>query len=310
MGKIAFVFSGQGAQRPGMGKEIYDASEAAKAVFDKLDTLREGTSAMCFEGSDEELMQTANTQPCLFAVEMAAAAALEEKGIKADMTAGFSLGEIAALTYSGAASLESGFGIVCRRGEVMQKAAEENPAAMAAILKLSNDEVEQICSGLDRAYPVNYNCTGQVTCAAAKETMPMLLLAAKAAGGRAVPLKVSGGFHSPFMESAAADFAEALKGFELNTPALPLYSNLTAEPYGKEIRDTLSRQICSPVKWEKLVRNMIEAGADTFIELGAGNTLVGLIGRIDPEVRTFCVTDKAGLDKAVSELAGEETENA
>ena len=141
MGKIAFVFAGQGAQYPGMGQELAQCSPAAAEIFAKLDALRPGTSAQCFGGTDEELKETKNTQPCMFAVELAAAAALEEGGLRADMAAGFSLGEIGALTYTRAVDLETGFHLVCRRGELMQAAAEEQPTAMAAVLKLSNEEV-------------------------------------------------------------------------------------------------------------------------------------------------------------------------
>ena len=150
MGKIAFVFAGQGAQHPGMGQELAEISPAAAEVFQKLDALRPGTSAQCFSGTDEELKETKNTQPCMFAVELAAAAALTEAGIKADRAAGFSLGEIGALTYTGAVDLETGFHLVCRRGELMQAAAEEQPTAMAAVLKLPNEKVEELCGSLLR----------------------------------------------------------------------------------------------------------------------------------------------------------------
>ena len=188
MGKIAFVFAGQGAQYPGMGQELAQCSPAAAEIFAKLDALRPGTSAQCFGGTDEELKETKNTQPCMFAVELAAAAALEEGGLRADMAAGFSLGEIGALTYTRAVDLETGFHLVCRRGELMQAAAEEQPTAMAAVLKLSNEEVEQICAQFAQVYPVNYNCPGQVSVACAKEQLAPFSAAVKAAGAEAVSI--------------------------------------------------------------------------------------------------------------------------
>lgn len=304
MGKIAFVFAGQGAQHPGMGQELAQCSKAAAEIFEQVDALRPGTSAQCFSGTEEELKETRNTQPCMFAVELAAAAALAEGGLKADMAAGFSLGEIGALTYTGAVDFETGFHLVCRRGELMQEAAEEQPTAMAAVLKLSNEAVEEVCTQFDQVYPVNYNCPGQVSVACAKEQLAPFSAAVKAAGGRALPLKVRGGFHSPFMASASQGFAQVLAECPVGQPELPLYSNLTGQVYAGDPKDLLARQISSPVRWETIVRNMIAAGADTFIELGPGQTLCGLIGKIDANVKTYALSTQEDLAKILEEVKG------
>lgn len=302
MGKIAFVFAGQGAQHPGMGKELAEISDAAAEVFKTADQIRPGTSAQCFEGTDEELKKTDNTQPCMYAVEMAAAAALTEKGIKADMTAGFSLGELAALTYSGAADLESGFRLVCKRGQLMQQAAEKQDASMAAVLKLTPEKVEEVCAGFENVYPVNYNCPGQISVSGDAAEMKAFRGAVKEAGGRAIPLKVSGAFHSPFMKEAGDAFAEEIEKFDFGKPGCALYSNCTGEEYGDDVKRSLSDQMCSPVRWEKIIRNMIDAGADTFIELGPGNTLAGFISKINSDVRVFSVEGKEDLETVVSEV--------
>lgn len=279
-------------------------SDAAKKVFALADDLRPGTSNQCFFGSEEELKRTEVTQPCLFTVELAAAAALEEAGIRADMVAGFSLGELAALAWSGAVDLADGLRLVQRRGALMQQAAEENPAFMAAVVKLGNEAVEAVCSRFDGVYPVNYNCPGQVTVAGTKERFAEFSKAVKAAGGRALPLKVSGGFHSPFMNDAAEGFRAELEGVNVGKPNMTLYSNCTGAPYGGEIQELLVKQICSPVQWERIVRDMIENEVDTFIEAGPGSTLCGLIGRIDPKVKCFAVGGEAGLKKCVEEVLG------
>ncbi len=302
MGKIAFVFAGQGAQFLGMGRELYDNCPPAKEVFDRLEALRPDTLRQCFEGTPEELRETKNTQPCMFAVELAAAEALRAAGIKADMTAGFSLGEIAAVTWSGMADLETGFSLVCRRGELMQQAALQRAAAMAAVLKLDNEAVKKLCAGFKEVWPVNYNCPGQISVSGAAEEMPAFIQAVKAAGGRAVPINVQGGFHSPFMAEAAEAFGEALAAVTFASPAIPLYADRTGEPYGSDPRALLSQQISSPVLWEKLIRNMTAAGADTFIELGPGRTLCGLIGKIDKGLRTFAVSETKDIQAVITEV--------
>lgn len=303
MGKIAFVFSGQGAQAPGMGKELYECSDAAKAVFELCDGIRPGTSEQCFNGTKEELTVTANTQPDMFAVEVAAARALVEAGIQPDALAGFSLGEISALAFSGAVSLEDGFKLVCRHGELMQEASNAADSAMVAVVKLPPEKVEELAGQFDQVYPVNYNSPAQTVCAGLSSSMDGFKAAVKAAGGRALPLKVSGAFHSPFMSSAAKGLAEVLAPMEFGTPSCPLYSNVTAQPYEDgQFKDLLSRQVENPVRWQTIVENMIAAGVDTFIEVGPGKTLAGLIGKINSDVRALNVEDAESLKHTIEEV--------
>lgn len=303
MGKIAFVFSGQGAQAPGMGKELYECSAAARAVFELCDSIRPGTSEQCFNGTKAELTVTANTQPDMFAVEVAAARALVEAGIHPDALAGFSLGEISALAFSGAVSLEDGFKLVCRRGELMQEASNAADSAMVAVVKLPPEKVEELADQFDQVYPVNYNSPAQTVCAGLSASMDGFKAAVKAAGGRALPLKVSGAFHSPFMSSAARGLAEVLAPMEFGTPSCPLYSNVTARPYEDgQFKDLLSRQVENPVRWQTIVENMIAAGVDTFIEVGPGKTLSGLIGKINSDVRALNVEDAESLKRTIEEV--------
>lgn len=304
MGKIAFVFPGQGAQYTGMGRELAEISPAAAEIFRMADVLRPGTSQQCFEGSEELLKQTKITQPCMVAVELAAAAALTEAGICADMAAGFSLGELAALSYAKYVDESTSFELVCRRGELMQEAAGKTDASMAAVLRLDNKTVETICAQFEGVYPVNYNCPGQITVAALSDRMPLFCAAVRAEGGRVIPLKVGGGFHSPFMAEAAELFGKELEDVMIRSGDVTLYSNCTGLPYDEDVKTLLAKQICSPVRWEAIIRHMIASGADTFVEAGPGNVLSGLISKIDKNVRTFSVCDKESLMKCIGEVKG------
>lgn len=302
MGKIAFVFSGQGAQYPGMGQSLCEASPAAKFVFELADSLRPGTSSQCFSGTVEELSVTKNTQPCLYCVDLAAAKALEEKGVRADYAAGFSLGEVAAAAFAGIFTDKSGFEFVCRRAEAMQKAAEENPGSMAAVLKLTNEKVEELCGKFTKVWPVNYNCPGQLVVAGESGQLKEFQELVKAEGGRAAPLAVSGGFHSPFMESAASELEDALANIELGRPRLPVYANFTAKPYSDNAKELLVSQVKSPVRWQETVEALAAQGVDTFLECGPGKTLCGLIKKTVKTARVFQVQDAETLNAALSEI--------
>lgn len=291
MGKIAFVFSGQGDQYPGMGKDLVSKYSAAASIFDMCDTIRPGTSKQCFEGTEEELKETKNTQPCLFAMELAAAEVLFNKGVKPDALAGFSLGEVTAATAAGVFDNETGFKLVIKRSELMQKEAEKFDTSMAAVVKLTPEQVEEVCKGYSDVYPVNFNCPGQITVSGLASQMADFSADVKKAGGRALPLKLKGAFHSPFMEEAAKAFGEELAKADIKKNDITLYSDLTSEPYTDDVVGLLSRQICSPVLWEKIVRNMIADGVDTFIEIGPGRTLTNMIKKIDAGVKAQTVTE-------------------
>ena len=297
MGKIALIFSGQGAQYTGMGKEICENSKAAKAVFDMADSIRPNTSNQCFSGDISELSITANTQPCVFTVDLAVARAVEELGIKVDCVSGFSLGEIAALAFSGMLSDEEAFKLVCKRGELMDKDAKANPGAMLAVMKLPADEIEKICSQFEDTYPVNYNSPAQTVVATKEENVDALVEAFSNAKGRAKRLAVSGAFHSPFMAEAAEGLMEYMEKIEFNEPSVPLYSNYTAKPYEGDYKALVKAQVENPVKWQTIVENMVSDGVDTFIEVGVGKTLTGLVKRIDGNVKAIKVENVADLEQ-------------
>ena len=304
MGKIAFVFAGQGAQYQGMGKSLAEISPAARAVFDMAERIRPGTREQCTQAAKEEMSVTVNTQPCLFCVDLMAARALEERGVRADMAAGFSLGEIPALAFAGYMTDEQAFRFVVRRGEVMDACAGENPGRMFAVVKLSAGDVEALCRAIPECWPVNYNCPGQTVVACAAASAAALTEAVKNAGGRALPLAVSGAFHSPYMKAATEALAAEFAQLAFAQAPVPVYANVTAQPYDAE--ELLFRQVSSPVLWQRTIEAMLKDGADTFVEVGPGKTLSGLIAKIAPDARICRVEDEKSLNETMEVLSSAE----
>lgn len=305
MSKIAFLFAGQGAQYVGMGRDLYESVPAAKEVFDLGESRRPGTLATCFEGPGEALTQTENTQPALFLVDLACARALSAAGVMPDAVAGFSLGEIPALAFTGVLSDAEAFDTVVLRGNTMQTCGERHPGGMAAVMKLPPEEVERIAATFNCIYPVNYNCPGQIACAGAAGEIDAFCDAVKTAGGRAVKLAVSGAFHTPFMADATDALRRHLSGLALSAPKIPLYSDYTADLYpgdSEKIAETIAEQASRSVRWETIIRRMADTGIDTFIEVGAGATLSKLVSRTLTDVQILHVENAETLRETLAAL--------
>lgn len=285
----AYVFPGQGAQFPGMGKELYENNPAAKALFESAnEVLGFRITDIMFEGTAEDLKQTKVTQPAIFLHSVVLAQTTEN--FAPDMVAGHSLGEFSALVANKALSFEDGLKLVFQRALAMQKACEINPSTMAAILGLDDEKVEEICNGIDDVVvAANYNCPGQLVISGSEKGIETACEQMKAAGAkRALPLPVGGAFHSPLMEPAREELAAAIAATTFNTPVCPVYQNVNAMPSSdvEEIRKNLIAQLTAPVKWTQSVQKMVEDGATKFVECGPGKVLQGLVKKIAPDVET------------------------
>ncbi|MDD2648524.1 MAG: ACP S-malonyltransferase [Eubacteriales bacterium] len=300
--KTAFVLSGQGSQNTGMGKSLYEASKKAREVMDIADRVLPGLKELCFYGSKEELSRTVNTQPAVMTVDVMCALAVMEAGVKPDALAGFSLGELAALSVSGMLPFETALRLVVRRAELMDECAESSESTMAAVVKLSESDTALVAERF-AAYPANFNCPGQIVVSLKRSEVSQFSSAVREMGGRAIPLSVSGGFHSPYMSPAAASFGKALSGVEFAKPQAAVYSNFTSDIYefGSEA-ELLQKQIDHPIYWEKVVRRMSDSGVGAFIECGPGVTLSGLIKKTGVPARVLNVESAESLADALKAL--------
>ncbi|WP_046175088.1 ACP S-malonyltransferase [Domibacillus indicus] len=310
MGKIAFVFPGQGSQAVGMGKSLADQHPYIREMLQKADEkLGYSLTDIMFNGPEEKLTLTSNAQPALLAVSMAVLKRFEKEGIKPDYTAGHSLGEYSALAAAGSLTYEEAVRAVHQRGNLMEEAVPAGQGAMAAVLGMDRALLEEVVSGVSKEGHIvaaaNFNCPGQIVISGSKEGVEQASGLLKEKGAkRVIPLNVSGPFHSPLMKPAAEKLRAVLREANIHSSSIPVIANVDAQPVSdaEAIKENLVKQLYSPVLWEDSVQKMLDLGVDTFVEIGSGTVLSGLIKKVNRRVRTFAISDEESAAKAAAAI--------
>ncbi|MFC1848450.1 ACP S-malonyltransferase [Chloroflexota bacterium] len=299
--KVACIFPGQGSQAVGMGYSLYQASRQAREAFEEADSaLQIHLSQLCFEGPEEELRDTINAQPAILTTSIACLRAASEFGtsLKPAIVAGHSLGEYTALVAANVISFADAVWLVRERGRLMQEAGEIRPGGMAAIIGLDEESLEEVCRETGSQI-ANFNCSGQIVISGTRESLARSMDLAKARGARrAIPLQVSGAFHSVLMQPTVEGMAEAISRVDFNDPVMPVVANSTAQPLttADEVKEELLQQLCNCVQWQPSVEYMVDSGISTFVEIGPGQVLTGLIKRIRNEVEVFNMSDPDSIN--------------